>query len=187
MSDSTKSIELSNLQRIFLVILSLILALLFFAFKISFAGSHSLDKLARKSIDPEIALSNGRPTIFEFYADWCEVCQEMTPAMIKAEQDNPNKLDIVLLNVDNERWLDLIDKYEVNGIPQLSLFDKDGQNIGKSIGLRSPEEIEIITESLAANKEINDMSGFTPQGSINMINYESNINNFNLVKPMSHG
>ena len=70
-----------------------------------------LDQLAKNSLSPENALSNGRPTIFEFYADWCEVCREMSPAMLNMERKYLGQINIVLLNVDNSRWLDLIEAY----------------------------------------------------------------------------
>ena len=47
---------------------------------------------------------------------------------------NSNKIDIVLLNVDNSRWFNLIDKYDVNGIPQLTFFDDKGEFKGSFIG-----------------------------------------------------
>ncbi|MFL0780626.1 MAG: thioredoxin domain-containing protein, partial [Prochlorococcus sp.] len=85
-----------------------------------------LDALARRSLQPEVALSNGRPTMIEFYADWCAACREMAPSMLAVEQRSEKRLNIVLVNVDNPRWQDLIDRYDVSGIPQLNLFNAEG-------------------------------------------------------------
>jgi thiol:disulfide interchange protein len=70
-----------------------------------------------------------RPSV-EFYADWCEACKAMAPAMAELEQQQKGRLDVVLLNVDNPRWQPEIDRYEVNGIPQLELFNGEGQPVG---------------------------------------------------------
>ena len=51
-----------------------------------------LEQLARRSLDPEVALANGRPTVFEFYASWCEACKEMAPTMLELEKQNEKKI-----------------------------------------------------------------------------------------------
>ena len=146
--------DLSLIQKIFLVFLSLFLVISLFFFRSGFKANAMLDQLAKNSLEPNIALSNGKPTVFEFYADWCEACKEMAPDMVQAKKLNSNKIDIILLNVDNSRWFDLIDKYDVNGIPQLTFFDYKGEFKGFSLGVRKYSELNEIFNALINNSEL---------------------------------
>ena len=146
--------ELGFFQKTFLVFLSIFLVVSLFFFRSGFKANAMLDQLAKNSLDPDIALSNGKPTVFEFYADWCEACKEMAPDMLAAEKLNSNKIDIVLLNVDNSRWFDLIDKYDVNGIPKLTFFDDKGEFKGFSLGVRKYSELNEIFLALINNSEL---------------------------------
>ena len=152
--NTTASKDLSDFQKYFLAFLSfsLVIALLFI--RNGFKENAMLDQLAKNSLLPENALSNGKPTVFEFYADWCEACKEMAPDMIDAKKQNDNKVDIVLLNVDNSRWIDLIEQYDVNGIPKLIFFDDKGVMKGFSLGVRKYNELNEIFISLINNSKL---------------------------------
>ena len=146
--------DLSSLQKFFLVFLSICLVVALSFFRSGFKSNAMLEELAKNSLEPDKALSNGRPTIFEFYADWCEACKEMAPDMNDLKKINSNKVDVVLLNVDNSRWFDLIDKYDVNGIPQLTFFDDQGEFKGFSLGVRKYSELNEIFLALINNSEL---------------------------------
>ena len=146
--------DLSFFQKYFLVFLSILLVISLFFFRNGFKANLLLDQLAKNSLLPEQALSNGRPTVLEFYADWCEACKDMAPDMIEVKQQMSNKVDVVLLNVDNSRWLDLIDKYDVNGIPKLTFFNKKGEFKGFSLGVRKYSELNEIFLALINNSEL---------------------------------
>ena len=148
MTESASGSSLSSLQKMLLLISALVLAVTLFLVRNGGSVESPLDQLARRSLAPEVALSNGRPTILEFYADWCEVCREMAPAMLEVEQQHSDDLDVVLVNIDNPRWLDLTDRYEVTGIPQLNLFSADGTMRGRSLGGRSETELDSIAKAL---------------------------------------
>ena len=149
---------LSIFQKYFLVFLSFLLVVLLFFLRDGFKANVMLDELAQNSLLPEKALSNGKPTVFEFYADWCEACKEMAPDMMKVKKENSNKVDVVLLNVDNSRWNDLIDKYDVNGIPQLTFFDAKGEFKGFSLGVRKYNELNDMFLALLNNSELPSLS-----------------------------
>ncbi len=181
-------LSLSKIQRISLLIASFLLATTLFLMRAGMNSEKPLDFLARSSLEPEIALENGHPTIIEFYADWCEICQEMAPALLKIKGKYDNKIDIVLLNVDNQKWLDLIEKYEVNGIPQLNLFDKDGVMQDKLVGLHGLDDLSNIIELLLNNQKLPTLASMNNLNSSKIstpyINQETNLTK---VSPRSHG
>jgi len=159
--------DLSSFQKFFLVLLSIFLVISLFFLRSGFKDNAILDQLAKNSLLPEKALSNGRPTVFEFYADWCEACKEMAPDMLNVEKQNSNKVDLVLLNVDNSRWLDLIDKYDVNGIPQLTFFDDKGEFKGFSLGVKKYSELNEIFLALINNSELPDFTKISNSSNLN--------------------
>jgi thiol:disulfide interchange protein len=118
-----------------------------------------LERLARQSPDLQVALADGRPTLVEFYADWCEACRAMAPAMDRLEQRHRGALDVVLLNVDNPRWEAELERYDVNGIPQLELFDAAGTSVGRSIGARSAAELESLMAALLQGQLLPQLPG----------------------------
>ena len=152
--DTKADKDLSFFQKYFLVLLSIILVISLFFLRNGFKANAMLDELAKTSLLPEKALSNGKPTVFEFYADWCEACKEMAPDMIELKKQTSNKVDVVLLNVDNPRWVDLINKYDVNGIPKLTFFDDKGVFKGFSLGVRKYSELNEIFLALINNLEL---------------------------------
>ena len=152
--DTKADKDLSFFQKYFLVLLSIILVISLFFLRNGFHANAMLDELAKTSLLPEKALSNGKPTVFEFYADWCEACKEMAPDMIELKKQTSNNVDVVLLNVDNPRWVDLINKYDVNGIPKLTFFDDKGVFKGFSLGVRKYNELNEIFLALINNSEL---------------------------------
>ena len=159
MTGSPQPMPLGRLQQVVLVVIAVGLAIGLLFMRGGIQSETPMEQLARRSIEPEVALNNGKPTLIEFYADWCQVCREMAPAMLELERSTQNSLDVVLVNVDNPRWQDLVNRYEVNGIPQLNLFSADGQPRGKSIGLRKPEELIAISEALIHDQPLPQLRG----------------------------
>ena len=118
-----------------------------------------LEQLARRSPELAVALASGRPTVAEFYADWCESCRAMAPAMAAVEARHRGALNVVMLNVDNPRWLPEIERYAVNGIPQLEFFSADGRNVGRAIGARSAAELEQLSTALLTDAPLPALAG----------------------------
>ena len=147
-----------------------------------------LEQLARRSLDLPVALSDGKPTIVEFYADWCEACRAMAPAMAQMERQRQNELDVVLLNVDNPRWQAELDRYDVNGIPQLELFDGDGSNVGRAVGARSAADLQALGEALINGSTLPQLAGV---GAVSQLDADNDltatVNPATMAAPRSHG
>lgn len=148
-------------------------------------GRDLLDQMARRSLPLEEALQNGRPTLVEFYADWCESCRTMAPS-IETMQDQHPEIDLVLLNVDNPAWEAQIKRFGVNGIPHLQLFNADGESLGQSIGVRQPQELEALAQALEGNGPLPQLAGVGAISSLEPVE-ESRRDVSSSVGPRSHG
>ena len=84
-----------------------------------FQSTYLLKSFGDLSVDPEIAFKNNKPTFLEFYAEWCEVCKEMAPKVSTLKEEYKKDINFVFLNVDNQKWGYYIQKFAVNGIPQV--------------------------------------------------------------------
>jgi thiol:disulfide interchange protein len=147
-----------------------------------------LEQLARRSLDLPVALSDGKPTIVEFYADWCEACRAMAPAMAQVERQRQNELDVVLLNVDNPRWQAELEHYDVNGIPQLELFDGQGSNVGRAIGARSAADLQALSEALISGTNLPQLAGVGAVSQLDADNpLTATVNPATMATPRSHG
>ncbi len=189
MKTSSQEKSLKQVQKIVLFLSALFFAALLFFFRSGTNSQAPIDQLARQSLELEIALANGRPTIIEFYADWCEACREMAPAMLSLARQVDDQIDIILLNVDNTKWQDLLVKYEVYGIPQLNLFDASGNLSGQLVGVKKEEDLQTIAHALLQNKELPSSSFIGKVSNLNRLP-NSSIEKYNATEkilPMSHG
>ena len=174
----------SLLKRSFKAILVLLISVVFISFvlfrNLFFQSTYLLKSFGELSVDPEIAFKNNKPTFLEFYAEWCEVCKEMAPQVSAFKDEYEKDINFVFLNVDNQKWGNYIQKFTVNGIPQINLFDKKGNLISTFIG----KQDEIIIRKSINNLEKEDKPHekiFNSEFSIipENKNYE--------VNPRSHG
>ena len=143
--ESILSINIKALIGLFFVLI--IICLLLFR-NIFFQPTLILKSLGELSTDPVIALNNNKPTFLEFYAEWCEVCKEMAPKVSALKDKYEKDINFVFLNVDNPKWQNYIEKYNVNGIPQVNIIDTKGNLISTLIGKQEEQTIRDSIDNL---------------------------------------
>ena len=170
----------SNIKALLILFIAVIVVSLILFKNLFFKSTYLIKSFGELSVDPEIAFTNNKPTFLEFYAEWCEVCKEMAPQVSSLKDEYEKDINFVFLNVDNQKWGNYIQKFSVNGIPQVNLFDKKGNLISTFIGKQ--DEIKIRESINNLEKEENPYE--------EIINAEFSIiqeNKKNEVNPRSHG
>jgi len=179
-SESREQILSTKFKTILILIISIVIISLFLFRSFLFKSTYLLKSFGELSVDPEIAFTNNKPTFLEFYAEWCEVCKEMAPQVSAFKDEYEKDINFVFLNVDNQKWANYIQKFAVNGIPQVNLFDKQGNLLSTFIGKQDEtkirESINNLEKEQKSYEEIINAEFSTIQKNIN-----------NKVGPRSHG
>jgi thiol-disulfide isomerase/thioredoxin len=123
---------------------------IFFGFQTQ-ASSVSLEAQAAQAMPIEVALHNEKPTLTEFYANWCTSCQAMAPEIAKIKDRFGKSVNFVMLNVDNDKWLPEILRYRVDGIPHFVFLNAQGEVIAQAIGEQPTSIMEANLNALVAN------------------------------------
>lgn len=78
------------------------------------------------------------PVLVDFWAEWCHPCRLVEPAVKQIAEENPEKIKVVKLNIDENP--DIAGRYGVMSIPTLMLF-KEGVEKARVIGARPKDSI----------------------------------------------
>ena len=91
-------------------------------------------------------INSTKPTLVDFYAEWCGPCKMIAPLLNDIAEEYDGKLTIGKLNIDQNSATP--PKYGIRGIPTLLLF-KDGSIADTKVGALSKTQLkEFIDNNL---------------------------------------
>ncbi len=94
-------------------------------------------KVTVENFENEVIRSD-KPTLVDFYADWCGPCRMLAPIIHEIAEERPDALKVGKVNVDEQP--ELARRFQVSSIPMLAFF-KDGKLVAKMVGYRPKKEI----------------------------------------------
>ena len=91
-------------------------------------------------------LKSEKPTVVDFWAEWCNPCKQLSPVLEEISEELKNDVVIAKHNIDNDP--NFPTKYGIRGIPTMLLF-KDGELKATKVGATTKSNIvEWIKENI---------------------------------------
>ena len=100
-------------------------------------SSELIKHITDDSFGDDVAKSEA-PVLVDFWAEWCGPCKMIAPILEAAAKDYDGKVQIVKMNVDENR--DIPAKFGIRGIPTLMLF-KGGELAATKVGALSKAQL----------------------------------------------
>ncbi|CAN5173723.1 thioredoxin [soil metagenome] len=106
--------------------------------------------IAREVTDASFAedvLNSSDTIMVDFWAEWCGPCRAVSPILDAIAAENPDKIKIVKLNVDDNPQMAM--KYQITSIPAMKVF-RGGEVVKTVIGAKPKPALEAdLAEFLA--------------------------------------
>ncbi|MQL84834.1 hypothetical protein Taro_017349 [Colocasia esculenta] len=75
----------------------------------------------------QVVLDETKDVLVEFYAPWCGHCKSLAPTYEKVANVYKLEEDVVIANLDADKYKGLAEKYGVSGYPTLKFFPKNNK------------------------------------------------------------
>ena len=151
-SDTPQSSSVARLRNGVIALLAILLSTLLFIGTQMPTATASLASLSETSTPLNAAMTNNKPSLIEFYANWCTSCQAMAPDMAQLKKEYGDRINFVMLNVDNSKWLPEVLRYRVDGIPHFVFMSRQGEAIANAIGEQPKSILSTNLEALVSNQ-----------------------------------
>ncbi len=93
----------------------------------------------------EATISGAKPSLVDFWAEWCGPCRTIAPTIGELAEDFDGRVSVGKVNVDNEPRI--AERYRVRSIPTL-LFFRNGEVVGQIVGVQSKKKLAARLEQL---------------------------------------
>lgn len=102
----------------------------------------------------EVVLDETKDVLVEFYAPWCGHCKNLAPTYEKVATAFKLEEDVVIANLDADKYKDLGEKYGVSGFPTLKFFPKGNKAGEEYEGGRDLEDfVAFINEKSGTSRD----------------------------------
>jgi thioredoxin 1 len=93
----------------------------------------------------EELLSDGKPLVVDFWAEWCGPCRMIAPIVEKLAEEYNGRVNIGKMDVDNN--LDVVSRFGIRNIPTI-LFFKNKELADKCVGALTKDSLVEKIEKL---------------------------------------
>lgn len=83
-------------------------------------------------------ISQDKPVLVDFYADWCGPCQMMAPVLKEVAKEFGDKVSIIKVDVDKNQ--PVAQRFGVRSIPNIILF-KNGEIKANKAGVMTKRDL----------------------------------------------
>lgn len=98
------------------------------------SGLMTLKSMAAEAVPYGDAIASTKPTLIEFYADWCTTCQGMASTMADLHQQYGDTINFVMLDIDDPQWAGQVADYGASGVPQFTVLDAHHSEVNTWVG-----------------------------------------------------